>query len=42
MLATSTFAGFRVKEDPAFMYDGVDFAHPLFICNEASSSSSKV
>ena len=24
MLATSTFAGFRVKEDPAFMYDGVD------------------
>lgn len=32
---------FRVKDDPAFTYTGVDFAGPLFV-RESSSSSSKV
>ena len=33
---------FRIKEDPAFTYTGVDFAGPLFVRYEASSGSSKV
>ena len=33
---------FRIKEDPAFTYTGVDFAGPLFVRNVSSSGSSKV
>ena len=33
---------FRIKEDPAFTYTGVDFAGPLFVRNGSSSGSSKV
>ena len=33
---------FRVKEDPAFTYTGVDFAGPLFVRNGVSSDSVKV
>ena len=33
---------FRIKEDPAFTYTGVDFAGPLFVRSVSSSSSSKV
>ena len=32
---------FRIKEDPAFTYTGVDFAGPLFVRTGASSSSHK-
>ena len=33
---------FRIKEDPAFTYMGVDFECPLFVRNGSSSGSSKV
>ena len=33
---------FRVKDDPAFTYTGVDFAGPIFVQSEVSSSSVKV
>ena len=33
---------FRVKDDPAFTYTGVDFVSPIFVRNEVSSSSVKV
>ena len=32
---------FRVKDDPAFTYTGLDFAGPLFV-RKSSNSSSKV
>jgi len=33
---------FRIKEDPAFTYTGVDFAGPLFVRSGTSSGTSKV
>ena len=33
---------FRVKDNPAFTYTGVDFAGPLFVRESSSSSSTKV
>ena len=33
---------FRVKDDPAFTYTGVDFAGPIFVRSEVSSNSVKV
>ena len=33
---------FRVKEDPAFTYTGVDFAGPLFVRSGSPNSTSKV
>ena len=33
---------FRVKEDPAFTYTGVDFAGPLFVRSGSSNDSTKV
>ena len=33
---------FRIKEDPAFTYTGVDFAGPLFFRDASSGSSRKV
>ena len=33
---------FRIKEDPAFSYTGVDFAGPLFVRNPSSDGSTKV
>ena len=33
---------FRIKEDPAFTYTGVDFAGPLFVRDASSGSSRKV
>ena len=33
---------FRVEDDPAFTYTGVDFAGPIFVRSEVSSNSVKV